>query len=132
MVAPYKGSHGSFMIWDMGTVLTISLTSARTAWPVPQGEAKRSAKCDFYRPKAGTEEQLKEAHSNLLRMVQAIPLTEEEQLAVKEGLDAISSLCAGLADTPTPAGPTPRQLHWAQEQGIVLLDEISVANEKSE
>lgn len=90
------------------------------------------AKCDFYRPKAATQEQLKEAHTNLLRMVQAIPLTEDEQLAVKDGLDAISSLCVRLADTPTPAGPTPRQLHSTPGQSIVLLDDVSVVSFDSE
>lgn len=68
------------------------------------------AKCAFYHPKAETQDQLRKARDNLQRMVQAIPLTEDEQRAVEEGLEAIERLCRRLADTPTPAGPTPRQL----------------------
>ncbi|WP_431777035.1 hypothetical protein [Streptomyces cucumeris] len=39
-----------------------------------------------------------------------IPLTEDEQAAVDDGQAALDRLLDRLADTPTPAGPTPRQL----------------------
>ncbi len=52
-----------------------------------------------------------EAKANLLRMKQEIPLSEEEQAAIDDGLAALEKLCEKLADTPTPAGPTPRNLH---------------------
>ncbi len=68
------------------------------------------AKCSFYRPKGSTQAQLLEAKANLLRMQQRVPLTEEERAAVDDGLAALERLCARLADVPTPAGPTPRQL----------------------
>jgi hypothetical protein len=68
------------------------------------------AKCAFYRPKGSTETQLLEAKANLLRMQQAIPLKDEELAAVEEGVTAMERLLAQLADVPTPAGPTPRQL----------------------
>jgi hypothetical protein len=58
------------------------------------------AKCAFYRPKP----------SNLLRLKQDISLTDEETAAVDDRLGALDRLCAELADVPTPAGPTPRQL----------------------
>jgi hypothetical protein len=41
---------------------------------------------------------------------QDIPLTDDERAAVDDGLAALEKLCADLADVPTPAGPTPRQL----------------------
>jgi len=41
---------------------------------------------------------------------QEIPLTDDECAAVDDGLAALEQLCPGLADVPTPAGPTPRQL----------------------
>lgn len=39
-----------------------------------------------------------------------IPLTEDEQAAIDDGNTALDRLLDRLADIPTPAGPTPRQL----------------------
>ena len=68
------------------------------------------ARCAFYRPKPSSQSQLLEARANLLRLKQEIPLTDDECAAVDDGLVALERLCTGLADVPTPAGPTPRQL----------------------
>lgn len=68
------------------------------------------AKCAFYVPKDSLKTQLLEGKANLLRMRQEIPLTEDEIAAVDEGLIAFEQLCERLADTPTPSGPTPREL----------------------
>jgi integrase len=68
------------------------------------------ARCDFYVPKESTRAQLLEAQGNLQRMVATIPLTEDERAAVDDGAAAVGRLLQRLADTPTPAGPTPRQL----------------------
>ncbi|MFJ6699924.1 hypothetical protein ACIQM4_28230 [Streptomyces sp. NPDC091272] len=43
-------------------------------------------------------------------MTAAIPLTDEERAAVNDGQAALDRLLDRLADTPTPAGPTPREL----------------------
>ena len=67
-------------------------------------------KCSFYRPKEKTLSQLQEAKGNLLRMMQQVPLTEEEQSAVEDGLEAIAKLCERLSDTQAPDGRTPRQI----------------------
>jgi len=77
------------------------------------------AKCAFYRPKSSTQMQILEAKSNLLRLRQEIPLREEEVAAVDDGLAAMEKLLAQLADMPTPAGPTPRQL---QTERLVQLE----------
>lgn len=69
------------------------------------------AKCSFYLPKGSSKADLLEAKSNLLRMKQEIPLTNEELAAVEDGLIAIEKLCEKLADVATPDGFTPRQLH---------------------
>lgn len=74
------------------------------------------AKCAFYRPKGSTAAQLLEGKANLLRRRQEVPLTDEEIAAVEEGLAAFEQLLDRLADVPTPAGPTPRQL--GQEGGV--------------
>ena len=68
------------------------------------------ARCTFYRPKPSSQGHLLEARTNLLRLKQEIPLTDDERAAVDDGLVALERLCSGLADVPTPAGPTPRQL----------------------
>jgi integrase len=68
------------------------------------------AKCSFYRPKEETLSQLQEAKGNLLRMMQYIPLTDEEQSAVKDDLEAVAKLCERLTNTQTPDGRTPRQI----------------------
>ncbi|WP_201758989.1 hypothetical protein [Acidisarcina polymorpha] len=68
------------------------------------------AKCDFYVPKQSTAALILEGKKNLLRNLQEIPLGEAEQAAIDDGLLAYEKLLMKLADLPTPAGPTPRQL----------------------
>ncbi len=68
------------------------------------------AKCDFYTPKDSGRAQLLEAKENLQKMRTMIPLTEDEQAAIDDGSTALDRLLDRLSDTPTPAGPTPRQL----------------------
>lgn len=69
------------------------------------------AKCAFYVPKESDRAQMLEARTNLQVMLERIPLTDEEKAAVEEGAEFFSQLCKRLEDVPTPAGPTPRQLH---------------------
>jgi Phage integrase family len=68
------------------------------------------AKCSFYLPKDSTKAQLLEGRANLRRMMQEIPLTDEERSAVEDGIDALNNLTNKLVDTPTPDGRTPKQL----------------------
>ncbi|MGW3661319.1 tyrosine-type recombinase/integrase [Streptomyces sp. NPDC005151] len=68
------------------------------------------ARCDFYTPKDSTRSQLLEAKSNLQKMAVSIPLTDDEHEAIEDGQAALDRLLDRLADTPTPAGPTPRQI----------------------
>jgi hypothetical protein len=68
------------------------------------------AKCAFYRPKDSAKPLLIEGKTGLLRLKQEIPLTEAEVAAVDDGVAAFDTLLTRLADVPTPAGPTPRQL----------------------
>jgi integrase len=79
------------------------------------------AKCSFYLPKESTKAQLLEAKANLLHLRQDIPLADAELAAVEDGLTAYEQLLAKLADVPTPAGPTPRQLGAGR---LVQLEEI--------
>ena len=68
------------------------------------------AKCAFYRPKGSARALFIEGKTGLLRLKQDIPLTEAEVAAVDDGVTAFDTLLTQLADVPTPAGPTPRQL----------------------
>jgi hypothetical protein len=68
------------------------------------------ARCDFYTPKGSTKAQLLQAKGNLQRMLASIPLTDDERAAVEDGQIAVSQLLDRLADVPTPAGLTPRQI----------------------
>jgi hypothetical protein len=68
------------------------------------------AKCAFYLPKQSAKAQVLEGRANLLRLRQEIPLAEAELEAVNDGIIAHERLVEKLADVPTPAGPTPRDL----------------------
>lgn len=68
------------------------------------------AKCSFYLPKTSSRAQALEAKHHLQHLLQEIPLRDEERAAVEDGRAAMDKLCATLADVPTPAGPTPREL----------------------
>ena len=68
------------------------------------------ARCDFYTPKNSSKAQLLEAKDNLQRMLATIPLTDDEKAAVDDGQAALGQLIDRLADVPTPAGSTPRQI----------------------
>lgn len=50
--------------------------------------------------------------------------TENEQAAVEDGHAAIDRLLEHLADVPTPAGPTPRQMD--RPAGTTLLSIVAV------
>ena len=79
------------------------------------------AKCSFYAPKESSKAQLLEAKTNLERMMQEIPLREEERAAVEDGLVAVEKLCARLLDVPTPAGPTPRKIEGERRRELPIL-----------
>ena len=68
------------------------------------------AHCDFYTPKTSSQAQLLEAKDNLQRMLANVSLTDDEQAAVHDGQSALDKLIAQLADVPTPAGSTPREI----------------------
>ena len=83
------------------------------------------AKCSFYMPKNSSKSQLLEGKSNLLRLRQEIPLSDEEIAAVDEGVAAMEKLLTNLADVPTPAGRTPRQLDEEAPKGVLTQEQKS-------
>ncbi|MBN2196117.1 MAG: tyrosine-type recombinase/integrase [Polyangiaceae bacterium] len=68
------------------------------------------ARCDFYRPGESDLVQLMTAKSNILRLKQELPLTDEEKAVVDGDIVAIEHLTKKLADRPTPSGQTPTEL----------------------
>ena len=87
------------------------------------------ARCDFYTPKDSTAAQLLEAKDNLQRMLASIPLTDDERAAVQDGQAALDKLLTQLADTPTPAGATPRQI--SSQPTVTLLPIVDVRHGKN-
>ena len=67
-------------------------------------------KCDFYDPKESSHSQLLQAKSNLLRLLQKVPLTDNEKAALDGDLAALDRLAARLAERPTPSGQTSKEL----------------------
>jgi integrase len=87
------------------------------------------ARCDFYTPKDSTKGQLLEASDNLQRMLASIPLSDEERAAVDDGHTAVTALLDRLADVPTPAGPTPREL--GTPATVTMLPIVQIQTGKS-
>ena len=87
------------------------------------------ARCDFYTPKDSSQAQLLEAKGNLQRMLASIPLTDDERAAVQDGQAALDKLLTQLADTPTPAGATPRQI--SSQPTVTLLPIVDVRHGKN-
>jgi hypothetical protein len=81
------------------------------------------AKCDFYMVKGSGRAQMVEGKASLLRMRQELPLNDAELAAVDDGLAAFEKLLAQLADVPTPAGPTPRELRAST---LVQIDDRAI------
>jgi Phage integrase family len=79
------------------------------------------ARCDFYLPKESSKAQLLEGQSNLLRLKQEIPLTDEERSAVEDGIVMLEKHCAKLANIPTPAGPTPHEINNTTHRELPIL-----------
>jgi hypothetical protein len=86
------------------------------------------AKCDFYTPKNSSKAQLLEAKDNLQRMLASIPLTDDERAAIDDGQAALDSLLGRLADIPTPAGATPRELGTSPAPTFLPIIEVRQGN----
>jgi integrase len=80
------------------------------------------ARCDFYIPKPSSEAQLLEAKDGIQRMLVQIPLTDEERAAAENDHQAVDQLLGRLIDTPTPSGPTPRDLNTPATPPVAPLE----------
>jgi len=86
------------------------------------------ARCGSYVPKQTSQSQWQQTQTHLLRMREAIPLTDEMVAAIDDGLEAIQGLLDRLADTPALSGETPRDLGTVDERqlNVIRLEDISV------
>ncbi|MEU3188398.1 tyrosine-type recombinase/integrase [Streptomyces sp. NPDC006923] len=71
------------------------------------------ARCPFYKPKDSSAGQILAVKDGIAKMLETVDLTDDEREALEGDRDAISALAKRLADTPTPAGPTPAELGTA-------------------
>ncbi|MGM1201202.1 tyrosine-type recombinase/integrase, partial [Klebsiella pneumoniae] len=60
------------------------------------------AKCSFYMPKSSSEAQYLGGRQNLLKLMQEIPLTDDEQAAVENDIQAVDKLLNKLTGVATP------------------------------
>jgi len=65
------------------------------------------ARCDFYVPKASERGRWLETREGLLKMLQEIPLSDEERAAVDGDVQALDRLLERMATVPTPSGSLP-------------------------
>ncbi|MFC8350746.1 tyrosine-type recombinase/integrase [Streptomyces sp. NPDC057280] len=68
------------------------------------------ARCPFYVPKQSARGQLLAVKDGIDQMLEQLNLTDDEREALEGDREAVGTLAERLADTPTPAGPTPREL----------------------
>jgi hypothetical protein len=92
------------------------------------------ARCDFYIPKPSGKAQMLEAKADVDRRLALIPLTDSERAAIEQDRQALDRLLETLADTPTPTGPTPRELaarpsSAPAQRGIEISSSTAVARQ---
>ncbi|MGW2651835.1 tyrosine-type recombinase/integrase [Streptomyces sp. NPDC001393] len=78
------------------------------------------ARCPFYVPKDSTRGQLLAVKDGIDQMLEQLDLTDDEREALEGDREAVTALAKRLADTPTPAGPTPRELGTATDAFVPL------------
>ena len=67
-------------------------------------------------------------------MLEFVKLTDEERLLVTEGIELHQALIERLADVPTPAGPTPRELEVSRqrEKKMIPLKPVQRSKQQDE
>jgi hypothetical protein len=63
-------------------------------------------------------------------MLEFVALTEEEQVLVTEGIALHQDLIEQLADVPTPAGPTPRELAVSPQRDTQIIPLEAIGRKK--
>ncbi|MEV5872489.1 site-specific integrase [Streptomyces tendae] len=79
-------------------------------------------RCPFYVPKQSSRGQLLAVRDGIDQMLEQLDLTDDERDALEGDREALMALAERLADTPTPAGPTPKQL--GTESAFIALTDL--------
>lgn len=74
----------------------IFLSNARTVWPA------QSARFNFRKRHQKYSTWYLESRNNLIRMMQEIPLTDDEQADVEVGIEAMEKMVIKLKNVTTP------------------------------
>jgi hypothetical protein len=111
---PPAGTRGSTTTSATATAPTTSSPHAPTGWPAP---AVPSTCPNSQMP--GSCSQSKTASR---RCSKQLDLTDDERAALEGDRDAVAALAERLADTPTPSGPTPREL--GTERAFISLTSL--------
>ncbi|WP_211117457.1 hypothetical protein [Streptomyces sp. RPA4-5] len=74
-------------------------------------------------PKESTKGQLLAVKDGINRMLEQVDLTDDEREALEGDRDTVTALAQRLADIPTPAGPTSREL--GSTTAFILLTELT-------
>ncbi|WP_412538718.1 tyrosine-type recombinase/integrase [Longispora sp. K20-0274] len=82
------------------------------------------ARCPFYLPKDSHKGQLLAIRDGIEQMLEQLELTDDERFALQGDRDAVAALVDQLTDTPTPAGPTPRDL--GRTTSFIPLTQLTV------
>ena len=108
-------SHGSTMTSAMAGAATASLSSAHIAWPAraATSTSRKVHKSPTFRGKR------KPATYARLH-----PADRGRRAAIEDGQSALDVLLDRLADTPSPAGPTPRQLGTRRSATLLPIVEV--------
>ncbi|MFL9653438.1 tyrosine-type recombinase/integrase [Streptomyces sp. PB17] len=80
------------------------------------------ARCPFYVPKQSARGQLLAVKDGIDHMLEQLDRTDDEREALEGDREAVTELAQRLADTPTPAGPTPTEL--GTSSGFVPLTHL--------
>jgi hypothetical protein len=94
------------------------------------------ARCDFYVPRASERGRWLETREGLLKMLQEIPLSDEERAAVDGNVQALSHLLERLQGVPTPSESypaSPRRLAqtFIPVTGVLSVQKVAPAISKS-
>ena len=87
------------------------------------------ARCDFYVPKDSERRIFLQTRDSLLRMLQEIPLSDEEKAAVDGDVQALDRLLESLKEVPTPDERQKRELPMIPVSGLFPVQKVSTRSQ---
>jgi hypothetical protein len=87
------------------------------------------ARCDFYVPKASDRGLWLQTRESLLKLLQEIPLSDEERAAIDGDVQALDRLLEFLKEVPTPSECQKRALPVIQARSIFPPQRLGARSE---